>query len=141
MASKIWDDDMYHYWLEEHFSKVSTKDLSFDQANRAKKMLWKIVNGESTRDFYRISKSQAVRIATLEYILNWQDDKSRLAGFCKKQTGKDMDILKYDKNEANKIIVGLQRIIAPKACDYQKLNKAGNSKLYDCYLDIKTSTC
>lgn len=142
MASKKFSDEEYHDWLWWNFKKESTKDLSYSEAESARKLLYKPFNHtpfDRVRSYTAISKAQAERIAILEVILEWHEDQSRLAGFVKKQTGKDVDVMKLSKKEAQKVITGMQRIVAPESDDYKKLNNTKNSNLYDCYIDIKCS--
>ncbi len=146
MASIIWgDDDLYHDWLFESFKVASTKDLNFSEASEAIRILShdnKLFNHnppfeKKGKKYTWISRAQAERIAILEVILGWNDASTRLTGFIRRQIGDDVAVMDMSSKEARKVIIGMQRIVAPKSEDFKCINNASNDDLYDTYINIK----
>jgi len=130
VASKIFEDDQeYHDWLKTNYKVKSTLGLGFYEAIEAINLL----EGNTTfvARNYRISRKQGLRISILENLLGWDNEPQRLLKFVDRQVktpGKNIDQIR--KDEAGKVIIGLQRILSRGSQDvYDWLNKMTNDEL------------
>ena len=125
------DHEMLSESLCGHYGLDSLKDLSevqLDEAAlrlRASTPLSDRASGKPKRGYYgsgkanglgysRITAAQAGKISGLEYLLGWETNPARLAGFITRQTGKDKAVEWLSVSQAQKVIIGLQRILAGK---------------------------
>jgi len=122
------DHEMLSDSICSHYGLASLKDLSEDQIDEAVLRLRSATaaaSGKPKRGYYgsgtanglgysRITAAQAKKISALEYLLGWETNPARLAGFIKRQTGKDKAVEWLTVAHAQKVIIGLQRILAGK---------------------------
>jgi len=137
VASKVFaDDGEYHEWLKSNYGIKSTLDLGFYEAIEAINLLegdTSFVARQRKNDpnKWRISKSQALRISVLEDLLGWANEPARLLKFIDRQVkhpGKNITDL--SKQEARKVIIGMQRILSRGSQDvYDWINKMNNGEL------------
>jgi len=120
-ASKVFpNDELYHDWLMNNFKVESTLELSNTQARRAIDLLAKETGFKSKRNYYGsgikgqkagpLTENQAKKIGALERLLGWE--RKQTLGFIRRQTGKLCDVQMLRNYEAQKVIVGMQRIAA-----------------------------
>lgn len=116
-------DDRYHFkmWMKGEFGlsepveEISTEHTLNDNQMRLMYRWLLYFTGRGKRpEIYRanerVTKSQLWRIRELRKALNW--DNSRLADFIDHQLGKRKLPTTLFKNEASKVITGMDRILA-----------------------------
>jgi hypothetical protein len=122
------DEESFRDWLEESFGKRSTRALTKVQAMEAISMLE--TGAMPDKKYYpkkkEISRAQMERIALLEDLLGWSDD--RLFGFIKKQVKKG-NISDLTIGEGRKVIIGMQKILSGNKTVYKYINSLKNSDL------------
>lgn len=127
-AAKVFrDDEEYHMWLAQNFDGIcSTKDLSSADARQAITLLRKTLNYSASGRFSKVytgqgkkgsaasmlTPDQAAKIGALCGLLGWHENRGRLFGFIERQTGKKCDVQMLLNYEAQKLIIGMQKLIA-----------------------------
>jgi hypothetical protein len=121
-------DDDYRSWLFDNYGVFSASNLKMGEASQAIGLLQKITGYKSKFTYTpkrpgRITVYQINRIVSLTILLDWHKQTFRIDGFIKRQTGKSTTVKMLTSHEAQKIIIGLQRIIANGSDDiYRYLN-------------------
>lgn len=122
------DEGEFRDWLEANFGKRSTRALSKTQAMEAISLLE--TGAMPDKKYYPkkkdISRAQMERIAILEKLLGWNDD--RLFGFIKKQVKKG-NISDLTIGEGRKVIIGMQKILAGNKTAYKYINSLKNHEM------------
>lgn len=121
----------YHDWLAQNFDGiVSTLDLTFYQADEAIQALAKATGYETKRRRYSgsgkkgkaadwLTPKQANKIGILAALLDWEP--KRVRGFLKRQTGRLCDVQMLRNYEAQKVITGMQKVIAGGDQDFYRI--------------------
>lgn len=131
-ASKVFaSDDDYRDFLASNFDGItSTKDLSQDEASKAIDILCKMTgfrhpvksSGEKGRPAGHLTEKQLRKIYALQEFGGWS--RHSLTGFIKRQTGKFCPVEMLLNHEAQKVIIGMQRVISKGDSDeFKRLNK------------------
>lgn len=114
------NDDQYHDWLADNYGLASTKDLSEQEGREAITLLLKafgdgkrlrINDSDEAEVGNWLSEDQEKYIKRLEKELGWKDNKSRLLGFIKRQTGLNKSARMLSVRDAQKVITGMLRLL------------------------------